>query len=514
MQQWISRLRTQKARSRLRDTERRAPFADRRPWPQRLIDMALGLLGWIAICVLLYSGKPWPDDIPGAIQFSGEAIFLFVGVMICGIFLRVIDASILRGKSKVILCLLLLALFTLIPARLILFATDSGLIKPEVAWFTLPLALGPMLATILINSGAGAALGLWVTYTAAVFAGHSFVVFATGLVATGVAAYASRNVHKRSQVFRTGLMIGIAQVYVVVALAALQLEKPDIALQQVLACLLNGMVTTLVVLLILPIFEAVFGFTSDITLLELSDLSHPLLQRLATEAPGTYHHSLIVANLAQTATGEIGANGLLARVGAYFHDAGKLTKPELFIENNAASNPHDDLTPTMSALLITAHVKEGMSFGMLNKLPQVIMDMIRQHHGTSLVAYFHHKAQMQIHEQLQESERMSAPAVINDGDFRYPGPKPQTREAAILMLSDAVEAASRSLAKPTAHHLRHLVEEVVFGKVRDNQLAECHMTMDELSVVRESFIFTLTSMFHNRIPYPKHENRPEQPPKP
>lgn len=508
MQQWISKLRTQKARSRLRETERRAPFDDRRPWTQRLVDMGLGVFGWLAVCMLLYAGKPWPDDVASMVQFSGEAMFLLVGVLICTTFLRVIDASILRGKSKLILCLLLLSLFTLIPVRLILFASESGLVKQSTAGFLLPLAFGPMLATILINSGAGAVLGLWTAYAAAVYAGHSFIVFTTGLVATGVAAYAARNVHKRSQVFRTGLMIGVAQVYVVVALAALHMEMPDIALRQAFACLLNGLVTTLAVLLILPIFEAVFGITSDITLLELSDLSHPLLQRLATEAPGTYHHSLIVANLAQTAAAEIGANGLLARVGAYFHDAGKLTKPELFIENNAASNPHDNLTPSMSALLITAHVKEGLSFAMLSKLPQVILDMIRQHHGTSLVAYFHHKAQMQIHEQLQNGDRNATPAAINDGDFRYAGPKPQTREAAILMLSDAVEAASRSLAKPTAHHLHQLVEEVVFGKVRDGQLEECRMTMDELRAVRESFTFTLTSMFHNRIPYPKHENRP------
>ena len=510
MQQWISKLRTQRARAQLRDAGKSAPLEEVRPWHLRLWDLSLGLLGWLAACIMLYAENPWPRDPASMVQYTGNALFLLLGIMICATFLRIVNAQILQGQSKHILLLVLLSIFTLIPVRLLFYAADTGLLARSTAQFLLPLAFGPMLATILVNSGAGAVLGLWTAFAAAIFAGHSFTVLTTGLITTGVAVYAARDVHKRSQMFKAGLMIGVAQVYVVVAMAALNLTAPDIVLRQVIACLLNGMITTLSVLLVLPLFETVFDSTSDITLLELSDLSHPLLQRLALEAPGTYHHSLLVANLAQTAAAEIGANGLLVRIGAYFHDIGKLSKPELFIENNLATNIHDELAPSMSALLITAHVKEGIGLAMLGNLPRIIIDMIQQHHGTSLVAYFHHRAKMQL-KQRNELEHKLPPTAVNEGDFRYAGPRPKSREAAIIMLADTVEAASHSLAKPTAGHLQTLVDEVVYNKIRDGQLDDCHMRIDDLAAIRESFIFTLTSMFHNRIPYPKNEYSADQP---
>ena len=246
-----------------------------------------------------------------------------------------------------------------------------------------------------------------------------------------------------------------------------------------------------------------FGLTSNMSLLELSDLGHPLLQRLAFEAPGTYHHSLMVANLAQSAADEIGANAILARVGAYFHDIGKLSKPGYFTENiRTEENPHDELAPSMSALVVMAHIKEGLTLGMLNKLPHPVLDIIQQHHGTGLVYYFHHKAGRQAQAESQASAARR-PSVVDESSYRYPGPKPMGRETAIIMLADAVEAASRSLDKPTATGITELVDRLAEARIEDGQFDDCEMTLEELSRVKRAFGVCLTNMMHSRIAYPK-----------
>jgi putative nucleotidyltransferase with HDIG domain len=238
--------------------------------------------------------------------------------------------------------------------------------------------------------------------------------------------------------------------------------------------------------------------------MELSDLGHPLLQRLAFEAPGTYHHSLMVANLAQAAADEIGANPILARVGAYFHDIGKLTKPSFFTENiQGAENPHDSLAPSMSALLVMAHVKEGLSLAMLHKLPKAVMDIIQQHHGTGLVAYFHHKAGRQAEASAQQRPGRTGAVAVDQSPYRYPGPRPVSREASIIMLADAVEAASRSLEKPTPTHIGELVDRLVVNRFESSQLDESTMTLVELARVKQAFVLCLASMLHSRIAYPR-----------
>ena len=260
----------------------------------------------------------------------------------------------------------------------------------------------------------------------------------------------------------------------------------------------------------MPLLETAFRVTSDLRLLQLTDLSHPLLQRLSLEAPGTYHHSLMVANLAQAAAAEVGANDLLVRVAAYFHDVGKLSKPDFFIENVPyRENPHDDLAPSMSTLVIISHVKEGLGMAMRHKLPQVILDGIQQHHGTSLVSYFYHRALEQLKEQ-QPDPRATMSGTVEEEQFRYPGPKPQTIEMGILLLADTIEAASRSVQKPSPGNIERMVNELVDDKARDGQLDECGITFSQLAAVRRSFIFSLNNMLHPRIAYPR-ENRPDQP---
>jgi putative nucleotidyltransferase with HDIG domain len=212
----------------------------------------------------------------------------------------------------------------------------------------------------------------------------------------------------------------------------------------------------------------------------------------------------MVANLAQAAADTIGANPILARVGAYFHDVGKLTKPGFFTENiHDSENPHDNLAPSMSALLVMAHVKEGLSLAMLHKLPRAVMDIIQQHHGTGLVAFFHHKAGRQAEEAAQERPGRANAVAVDQSPYRYPGPRPVSREASIIMLADAVEAASRSLEKPTPTHVSELVDDLVDNRFADNQLDESGMTLAELADVKQAFVLCLTSMLHRRIAYPR-----------
>jgi hypothetical protein len=246
----------------------------------------------------------------------------------------------------------------------------------------------------------------------------------------------------------------------------------------------------------LPLVERLFGVQTDLTLLELGDASHPLLRQLAQRAPGTYNHSINVASIAEPAAEAIGANGLLVRVGAYFHDIGKLFKPNYFIENQGLGpNQHDSLQPAMSTLVIIAHVKDGADLARSHHLPQSIIDFIEQHHGTTLVEYFYRQA-------AERSQRDAESTPVSDRDFRYPGPKPQSLEAAVLMLADTVESASRALVEPTPARIKGLVEDVSMKKLSDGQFDECGLTLLQLNVVKQSLVKSLTAIYHARVKYP------------
>jgi putative nucleotidyltransferase with HDIG domain len=259
-------------------------------------------------------------------------------------------------------------------------------------------------------------------------------------------------------------------------------------------------------------FEHLFQVTTDISWLEASDLNHPLLRRMTIEAPGTYHHSLVVANLAEAAAEAIGANATLCRVCSYFHDVGKLVKPEYFTENmNFERNPHDDLAPTMSALIIIAHVKEGVDLALKHRLNRQITDIIQEHHGTSLVYYFYKRALQQ-----QEDARTGGKIMnlreedvpeVSEETFRYGGPKPQTKESAIISLADMIESASRSLEKPTPQKIEQLVNDLISQRIADGQLVECDLTLADLNLIAERFRFTLMTMLHTRIAYPKQDTK-------
>ncbi|MDA8414707.1 MAG: HDIG domain-containing protein, partial [Desulfobacteraceae bacterium] len=245
----------------------------------------------------------------------------------------------------------------------------------------------------------------------------------------------------------------------------------------------------------IPVIESLFNYTTDIKMLELANLNSPLLRDLMVNAPGTYHHSVVVGNLGEAAAESIGANPLLARVAAYYHDIGKISKPLYFIENQSGEeNRHDKLAPSMSALILVSHIKEGAEVAREKHLGQPIIDIIRQHHGTGLIKFFYERAKTQAE---------STGQTVEEQDFRYPGPKPQTREAGIVMLADCVEAASRTLVNPTPDHIMGMVQNIINRIFTDGQLDECELTLKNLHEIARSFNRILNGIYHHRIDYPE-----------
>jgi putative nucleotidyltransferase with HDIG domain len=285
-----------------------------------------------------------------------------------------------------------------------------------------------------------------------------------------------------------------------VAVLALMLVDPEPnraqLVQSVSFMFASGLLTAVLVIGLMPFFEVTFGILSALKLVELSNPNHPLLRKLLTETPGTYHHSLMVGNLSEAAAESIGANGLLCRVGSFYHDVGKTKRPLYFIENqNAAGNPHDKLDPRVSASIIIAHAKDGAAMLRAHKLPKLIRDIAEQHHGTTLLKYFYYKAVK--HDQDHGLER-----DWTEDDYRYPGPKAQSKEAAIVGIADCIEAAVRSLNHPTVEQIDGIIGKIIKDRLDDNQFNECDLTLRELDKIAETLKETVIGMFHSRIEYP------------
>lgn len=304
------------------------------------------------------------------------------------------------------------------------------------------------------------------------------------------------DVRHRSKLLLVGFWAGVVAIVTTLAVGAVEGQPLWPTMQLALATGLWPVIAGSLLTVSLPLVEKVFNVQTDLSLIELGDPAHPLLQELVRRAPGTYNHSITVASIAEAAAESIGARGLLVRVGAYFHDIGKMLKPGYFIENqNKGVNSHDALVPAMSTLVIIAHVKDGADLARQNKLPECIVDFIEQHHGTTLVEYFYRQAQKKSLDQADDSK-------VDESRFRYPGPKPQTKEAAVLMLADAVESASRALVEPTPSRIENLVEELTRKRLDDGQFDECGVTLQELHTIGESLIKSLTAVYHGRVKYP------------
>ncbi len=394
--------------------------------------------------------------------------------------------------------------FNLLNQYLGLFAIVSigilFLARYFLKWFPpvfIPVASGAMLIALLLSSSLAIAFAFYISILVGNLAGGNFPILVILFLGSLVGILAVRHVRQRLDLFRAVILIGLVNMAAILSFGLMNdLKFPEIG-RQILWGWGNGLLCVIIVTGLSPVFESIFKISSDINLLELSDLNRPVLRKLMIEASGTYHHSLIVGNLAEAATERIKANSLLARVGSYYHDIGKLYKPEYFSENQAKSKSrHEKITPRMSSLVIAAHVKEGVALAKECKLPQVLIDFIEQHHGNTLMWMFYQSA----------LEKKGANEIKED-DFRYPGPKPQSREIAVVMLADAVEAASRTLDDPTPSRIRNLVYQIINDKFLDAQLEECNLTLRDLHEIGESFIHTLTGLFHVRVEYPQGEKK-------
>jgi cyclic-di-AMP phosphodiesterase PgpH len=408
--------------------------------------------------------------------------------------------------------------------KLLLVLCSSGnyrILTPQMAGLITPYALAALVLSVLLGRHHGLFGAVFASFWSSVLFGPiDAPILVTSLISGFTAVSLTLQVRRRSKLIRAGFGIGIAVWALSLTFGLIgpinlfSVTGNDwkmIGLQSAFA-IGNGIVTAMIVGGALPILEHLFQITTDISWLEASDLNHPLLRRMTIEAPGTYHHSLVVANLAEAAAESIGANATLCRVCSYFHDVGKLVKPEYFTENmNFERNPHDDLAPTMSALIIIAHVKEGVDLALKHKLNHRMIDIIQEHHGTSLVYYFYQRALQQ-----QEDARAGGKIMnmrpedipeVREESFRYTGPKPQTKESAIVSLADIVESASRSIEKPTPQKIEQLVNELIEERIADGQLDECDLTLGDLKLIAERFRFTLMTMLHSRIAYPKPESR-------
>ncbi|MCF6178877.1 MAG: HDIG domain-containing protein, partial [Geopsychrobacter sp.] len=314
----------------------------------------------------------------------------------------------------------------------------------------------------------------------------------------------------RSNLYRAGFWVAMVNVGMLVGIHFLAAKPFDLQLvYKICLGLFGGLLSAMVVNGIIPLAESLFKYTTDIKLLELANMNSPILRELMVQAPGTYHHSMIVGSLVESAAEEIGANPLLVRVAAYYHDIGKVKKPLYFIENSGGQrNKHDKLAPSMSALVLTSHVKEGVELARERKLGAPIIDIIQQHHGTALIKFFYEKAKNQADPEMEQ---------IDERDYRYHGPKPQTREAALIMLADAVEAASRTLSDPTSARIQGMVKKLINNIFIDGQLEECDLTLKDMHLIARSFNRVLGGIFHNRIDYPEpvhivREKKPESEP--
>ncbi|MAS96422.1 MAG: hypothetical protein CMO55_24805 [Verrucomicrobiales bacterium] len=388
-----------------------------------------------------------------------------------------------------------------------------------------PYLFAPIVMSLLV----GRRHGTFAVVYASLFGGMTvakdeaflFVIFS--MISGFVAIYLTNKVRRRSRLVMAGAYSGLACVLLALVLGQIQwpgfgaeMTEWEMVGKQALSAIMVSTLTAILVSGVLPLIELTFRITTEVSWIEMADLNHPLLKKMTMEAPGTYHHSLVVATLAETAAEAIGANAVMCRVCSYFHDIGKMKKPAYFVENiGDGHNPHDDLTPNMSALIVMAHVKDGVDMAIKHKLNPEIVNVIQEHHGTSLIRFFYHRALKQRDEIQKEFEEGNAheediPEVKQES-FRYGGPKPRTRESAIISLADSVESASRSLQKPTPKKIDELIDDIFRDRLNDGQLDMAALTLSDLAVIKESFAKTLRSMMHTRIEYPKIEEGAEKP---
>ena len=380
----------------------------------------------------------------------------------------------------------------------VIFVISYFVVQEGLPIFYIPFAVIPMLSSILFEE---LMLSLLITIASSISIAYLAGDIDAGLLflISGVLSIILvRGARKRITIIRAGFIVGAVSAVALFFINHFGFSYP----QHYLMFVINGIVSGVIAIGILPIFEYLFKTVTNVSLLELADFNQPLLQRMVLEAPGTYHHSLVVGNLSEAACQAVGANALLARIGAYYHDIGKLQKPEYFSENQDVKNSkHDNLAPTMSKLVIMNHVNEGLELAKKYRLNPRLIDFIQCHHGTSLVYCFYRRAL----EGLEEDQE------IREEGFRYPGPKPNTKETAIVLLADSAEAATKALKESAPTDIEDVVHKIINNKFIDRQLDECDLTLNDLEKISAVFIRILSGIYHARVTYPESQANSSEP---
>lgn len=437
------------------------------------------------------------------------AVLFFVSIAVFFNYIRRTLRSKLQLEAKDFYAMGVVLVLVSLITKLYLFIVDGSFVNefsstvPASSFlFAAPVAAGPMLVGLLIPYGEIVWLfTLFLSVVVALMVDPSFyfpmLIFSVvGGIAGARGVYSCK---KRNDIYMAGIRAGLVNAVIIGVMTFLlsirEMGFLDHFVWNVTFGFGAGVLSSMVTMTFIPLLESLFNYTTDVKLLELSSLNHRLMKEMIVKAPGTYHHSLVVGSMVEAAAEEIGANPLLAKVMAYYHDIGKMEHAHYFIENQRpGNNPHEHISPHMSKTVLVAHVKDGAEMGYRHKLGKPIIDGIRQHHGTTLISYFFNKA---IEEQDEDID------LVREEDFRYPGPKPQFKEAALLMLADSIEAAARSLDEPTAGRLSSLVRNIIQNKFLDGQLEECNLTLRDLRVIETSFRRVILGIYHQRIDYPQ-----------
>jgi len=383
---------------------------------------------------------------------------------------------------KELLLLVVIILLTLSVARAVFKYTPLAI----------PIFIATMLISILLDMKIALIANLILTVAISFMTKGDLGFIYMALISGSFSCFIVNKANQRNKLFMSGVLVAFLNVLIIVCLGIINDNDIKTILINSFIVFLNGIISIVLTIGLLPFWESTFNIITPMKLMELSNPNQPLMKRLLMEAPGTYHHSLMVGNLAEVAAEAIGGDSLLARVGAYFHDVGKLKRPNFFKENQLGDNPHDRMTANLSTLVITYHTNDGVELAEKYKIPQAVRDIIRQHHGTTLVAYFYHKA--------LKSEKGDE---IKEENFRYAGPKPATREAAVVMLADSVEAAVRSRSDKTEAKIEGFIRKIIKDKLDDGQLDECDLTLKDLDIIAKSFMKVFSGFFHERQEYPQ-----------
>ncbi|MCX7823753.1 MAG: HDIG domain-containing protein [Syntrophobacterales bacterium] len=376
----------------------------------------------------------------------------------------------------------------------------------DLLTLVIPITAAPMIVTTFFNVSLGYLFSFTLCFVVAFLCRGGLWTFIYLFLSSILSVHLLHPYHDRMKPIRTGFWIGIFQA-TFVALSLLIFTGADwsFLFSHIAASLISGLFSGVLASGFIPLVEHLFNYTTDMRLMELASINHPLLRELMIQAPGTYHHSLIVGTMAEAAANSIGANGLLAKVAAYYHDIGKIKKPLYFIENQFSSeNRHEKLAPSMSSLILISHVKDGVELAKQYKLGQQIIDIIQQHHGTNLISYFYNKA-LELRSKTKQSKKGIEPPPVNIEDYRYPGPKPQTKEAGLVMLADIAEAACRSLSNPTPARIQGMVSKIINQAFTDGQLDNCELTLKDLHQIAKHFYQILAAIHHKRIEYPQQQ---------